>query len=495
MAAQLPGLRHLAKRDGERPGAITRLEGEKNMLKHRRAVALLMAVASAGGLVLAGCSSSGSSQASSSSSKTLTVWSEENDPQRMTEQREIFAKFTAATGIHVDLVGIAEDQFSTLVTGAAAAGNLPDVIGALPVSDADQLAKENIADSAAATAVVDKLGRSTFQAKALQLATQDGALVGVPSDSWVQLLVYRQDLFTKYHLPAPTSYSAILSDAAALKAHGYIGIVAASDPNDAFTEQTFEYVGIANGCQLVDSKGNVTLGSPQCQQSFNFYDKLLKDYSVPGSQTVDTTSQEYLAGKAGMIIWSSYILPMLAGQEQGSTPSCTECASNPAYLAENSGIVTSLTGGSTAATDYGQLSSWVISKNSANKPAAEKFVEYMMDQGYSSWLSLNPPGKLPVRASTSAGPVTKQWSSLPIALGAKKTTADYYSASTINSLIAGPGNITEWGLPYGQGGLLGATLASEPVPNVISSMIGGSLSPDAADQQAVSQVKTIQSNL
>ena len=31
MAAQLPGLRHLAKRDGERPGAITRLEGEKNM--------------------------------------------------------------------------------------------------------------------------------------------------------------------------------------------------------------------------------------------------------------------------------------------------------------------------------------------------------------------------------------------------------------------------------------------------------------------------------
>jgi multiple sugar transport system substrate-binding protein len=413
----------------------------------------------------------------------------------MAVQRQIIAKFTAATGIHVNLTGIAENQFSTLVTSAAAAGNLPDVIGALPVSDADQLAKENIADSTAATTVVNKLGRSTFQAKALQLATQDGALVGVPSDSWIQLLVYRRDLFAKYHLPTPNSYASILSDAAALKAHGYIGIVAASDANDAFTEQTFEYVGIANGCQLVDSKGNVTLGSPQCQQSFSFYNRLLKNYSVPGSQTVNTTSQEYLAGKAGMVIWSSYILPMLAGQEQGSAPSCPQCAADPAYLAKNSGIVTSLTGGSTPATDYGQLSSWVITKSSPSKSAAEQFVEYMMNQGYASWLSLDPPGKLPVRTSTSAGPVTSQWSSLPIALGAKKTTADYYSPATINSLIDGPSNITEWGLPYGQGDLLGATLASEPVPNVISSMISGSLSPAAAVQQAVSQVKSIQSNL
>jgi multiple sugar transport system substrate-binding protein len=118
----------------------------------------------------------------------------------------------------------------------------------------------------------------------------------------------------------------------------------------------------------------------------------------------------------------------------------------------------------------------------------------MMDKGYASWLSLDPPGKLPVRTSTSAGPVSKQWSSLPIALGAGKPTSDYYDASTISSLLTGPGNITEWGLPYGQGALLGATLASEPVPSVISSMISGSLSPSAAAQQAVSQVQSIQSN-
>jgi multiple sugar transport system substrate-binding protein len=463
------------------------------MLRQRRAAAMLLAVVSVGGAVaLGGCSSSGGH---ASSSKSLTVWSEENDPQRMTEQRKIFAQFTKATGIHVDLVGIAENQFSTLVTTAAAAGNLPDVIGALPVSDADTLATENIADSAAATAVVTKLGRSSFQAKVLQLATQHGALVGVPSDSWVQMLVYRRDLFAKYHLQAPSTYAAILADAAALKAHGYTGIVAATDANDAFTEQTFEYVGLANGCQLVENKGDITIGSAQCQQAFSFYNKLIKNDSVPGSQTVDTTEQEYLAGKAGMIIWSSYILPSLAGQEQGSVPSCPQCRSNPAYLAENSGVVTAITGGTAhPATDYGQISTWVISKNSANKSGAEKFVSYMMNQGYSSWLSLDPPGKLPVRTTTSSGPVSPQWSALPIALGAAKPTSAFYPAATISSLLAGPGNITEWGLPYGQGALLGATLASEPVPNAISSMISGSLSPSAAVQQALSQVKNIQSN-
>lgn len=470
------------------------------MVRHRHVVTLLAAAAIGSALVLAGCSTSSGSASGSgtgaSSAKSLTVWSEENDPQRMTEQRKIFAKFTAATGISVKLVGIAENQFSTLVTSAAAAGTLPDVIGALPVSDADQLAKENIADSAAASAVVSKLGRTTFDATALRLATQGGALVGVPSDSWVQLLVYRHDLFAKYHLPVPDTYATIQSDAAALKSHGYAGIVAATDANDAFTEQTFEYVSLANGCQLVNAHGGVTLGSPQCQQAFSFYRNLIGKGSVPGSQTVDTTAQEYMAGKAGMIIWSSYILPMLAGQEQGSVASCPQCRSDPAYLAKNSGIVTSISGGAGhPAQDYGQLSAWVISRNSSAKAAAEKFVSYMMSTGYGSWLSLNPPGKLPVRTTTGTAPIVSVWSKLPISLGASKPTSAYYTPSTISSLIAGPGHITEWGLPYGQGALLGATLASEPVPNAISAMTGGSLSPSAADQQAVGLVKGIQGNL
>ncbi len=470
------------------------------MSRHRGAAGALVAGVALATSLLAGCGGSGGSvggqQAGSGGGKELTVWTEENDPQRMTAQRQDIAKFTASTGIHVKLVGIAENQFSTLITSAAAAGRLPDVIGALPVSDADQLATEKIADTAAANAVVAKLGRSTFQAKALQLATQHNSLVGVPSDSWVQLLVYRKDLFTKYHLPAPTTYATIQSDAAALKKHGYIGIVAATDANDAFTEQTFEYIALANGCQLVSSTAKVTLDSPACQQAFSFYDHLIKNDSVQGSQTVDTTSQEYLAGKAGMIIYSSYILPPLAGQEQGSVSSCPQCKSDPSYLASNSGVVTSISGGGGhVPTDYGQLATWVITNNTGHRSTAEQFVSYMMSKGYASWLGLDPPGKLPVRTTAGSGPISAQWSKLPISLGGSKQVSAFYAPNTLTNLLAGPSKITEWGLPDGQGALLGATLASEPVPAAVSSMIGSGLSPSSAASQATAAVKSLQGNL
>lgn len=471
------------------------------MFMPKRTTSALVALLAFGGTALTGISAgeAGASpiaKVNSGGQTTLTVWSEENDPQRMAATRSIIAGFTKMTGVRVNLIGVAENQFSTLITTAAAAGSLPDVVGALPVSDADQLARERIADSSAADKVVDGLGRSTFSSKALQLATQKGALVGVPSDSWVQLLVYRKDLFQKYKLPAPTNYATIHSDAVALKHHGYIGIVAATDANDAFTEQTFEYISLANGCQLVNSNGKVTLGSKNCQQAFSFYGKLIKDGSVTGNQTVDTTSQEYLAGKAGMIIWSSYILPLLAGQEQGSAPSCPQCKSDPSYLAANSGIVTSISGtASSRPTDYGQLSAWVITRQSRHVGNDEKFVRYMMDQGYASWLGLDPPGKLPVRTKTSSGPIDVSWSRLPIALGGQKPVSAFYGATTVSSLIHGPSSITEWGVPEGQGALLGATLASEPVPDAVAAMINGGLSPAQADQQAVQAVINVQQNM
>ncbi|MFC7716505.1 extracellular solute-binding protein [Nonomuraea recticatena] len=66
------------------------------------------------------------------SADAITVWTEENLADRMAVQQQIVADFTKKTGIKVNLVGVAEDQFSQIVTSAAAAGKLPDVIGALP---------------------------------------------------------------------------------------------------------------------------------------------------------------------------------------------------------------------------------------------------------------------------------------------------------------------------------------------------------------------------
>ncbi len=53
----------------------------------------------------------------------------------------------------------------------------------------------------------------------------------------------------------------MLAAAKALERPGMAGFVGANIAGDAFTEQTFEQVGLANGCQLVDDSGKVTFDS------------------------------------------------------------------------------------------------------------------------------------------------------------------------------------------------------------------------------------------
>ena len=64
---------------------------------------------------------------------------------------------------------------------------------------------------------------------------------------------------------------------------------------------------------MVDDGGRVALDSPACVAAFAFYDDLIRNHSVAGAQDVDTTRATYFAGKAAMVIWSSFILDELAG--------------------------------------------------------------------------------------------------------------------------------------------------------------------------------------
>ena len=57
------------------------------------------------------------------------------------------------------------------MTNAAAAGELPDVVLGTPLDQSQQYAQEEIFDSEAAQAVVDKLGADTFSKKALDLVS------------------------------------------------------------------------------------------------------------------------------------------------------------------------------------------------------------------------------------------------------------------------------------------------------------------------------------
>jgi multiple sugar transport system substrate-binding protein len=458
--------------------------------------AIAMGVTALLGLgTVAACSASAPPAASSGTGQ-ITVWSEENDADRVAATQKIIDGFTASTGIKVKLVGVAEDQFQQLVTSDAAAGKLPDVVGALPLAAVQYMASNDLVDTGANEDVVKSLGQATFDQNALSLTKYKDKQAAVPSDAWVQLLIYRKDLFDKAGLAAPTSFASIQRAAQQLNSPQTAGITMATVPGDAFTEQSFEYFALANGCQLVDKSGKVTLNSDACISTFKTYSDLVRNDSVRGGQDVDSTRATYFAGKSAMLVWSSFILDEMAGLRKDALPTCPQCRTDPSYLAKNSGVVTAIQGPDGAKpAQFGEIGSWTVT-HSGNTDAAKKFVAYMLDQGYPNWLGLSPEGKFPVRQGTSADPkkFITAWRSLKTGVDTKARLSAYYPQSVLEQLESSPARIDRWALPQGQGALLGATLGPLPVPKAVSAAAGG-LDPAQAAGQAQDAVAKLQSSL
>src|SRR6478672_11388410 len=357
-------------------------------------IALVAIVCSTASVAACGSDKGGSSGGSSGGggSQTITMWTLEDVQTRIDATKKIAAAYSAKSGNKVDVVAVAEDQFPQLMTSAAAANKLPDVIAAIGLASVQDLAAKELVDTAAAKEVVDKLGSATFSDRALKL-TQDtkGEQVAVPSDGWAQLLLYRKDWFDQAGLSAPATYDDLEKAAAQMKTAEHTGIALSTAPGDSFTQQTFEHIALANGCQLVDASGKITLNSPNCVQTFQVVGDLAKKYGPAGNQDVDSTRAAYFAGKTAMTVWSSYILDELAGLRNDALPTCKECRSNKQYLAKNTGIVSALSGPmGKGPAQYGEITSFVITDGA--KAPAKDFVQYMMSDGYLDWLALAPEG-------------------------------------------------------------------------------------------------------
>jgi multiple sugar transport system substrate-binding protein len=427
----------------------------------------------------------------------LVVWTQENLEDRLAVQRAAAQKFTDATGISVEVIGVDEDQFNQLITASAASGTLPDVVGVLPLAAVRSLAANELLDPAAAGRVVADLGPGTFSARALELTRDGPAQLAVPADAWPQLLLYRKDLFAAAGLPEPTTYADVTAAAAKLNTDEVAGFVGATTAGDAFTQQTFEHLALANGCEMVDPGGRVALDSPQCVTAFGFYDDLIRNYSVKGAQDVDTTRATYFAGKAAMMIWSSFILDELAGLRDDAAPSCSQCQADPRFLADNTGIVTALHGPDAGEpAQFGEVQSWAVLAD-ANADAATRFVEFMLSDGYPDYLSAAPEGKFPARSGTAENPkrFVDLWRTIPAGVDRKVPLAEIYPPQVLEALANSLDTFRRWGITQGQGTLVGATLGELPVPQAIAAMTSGELPPADAAKEAADAVSELKDSL
>lgn len=453
---------------------------------------LVVGVALTALLAFTGCGGGGSGEGgekpAGEEDNALIVWTTEDQTDRVEAQKKIMDAWATKSGATVKLVTVAEDQLTTTITSAAAANELPDVIGALSLNGINQLRTDDLLDTDAATEIVEGLGKDTFVPRALELTSADGAQLAVPSDGWAQLLLYRSDLFKEAGLAEPKTYADVQKAAETLKKGKTAGIVAATAPADSFTQQTFEWAALANGCQLTDDGGAVTLNSPQCVGAFDFYGNLMKNSSVKGNQDADTTRATYFAGDAAMVIWSSFILDELAGLRKDALPTCPQCEADPKYLAKNTGVVTTLQGpDGTAPAAFGEIVSWSVLSESS--PKTKELVSYMMSDGYLDWLGIAPEGKVPTRT----GSYVDDWSKLKAGVDTKELLSDNYSAETLKAVAESPGSFDRWGIAQGQGELAGAVGGQFIAPQALAKIInsGTSAAEAAAEaQKAAEQVKT-----
>ncbi|WP_459791546.1 ABC transporter substrate-binding protein [Arthrobacter sp. AD-310] len=460
----------------------------------------VLAAATLAAAMLAGCTQDEGSDAGptgGTGGEAITVWTADTLPDRVAKTKDIIAKFTAESGVQVELVGVPEDQFNQVLTSSAAAGDLPDVIGSISLAQVRTLAANDLVDGSANAEVVKTLGEDTFSSRALELTREGDEQLSVPDSSWQQLLYYRKDLFEKAGITPPKTYDDIKAAAQKLDTPELAGLVAANKPGEAFTQQTFEHIAQGNGCEMVNDSGDITFDSPECIGALEFYRDMLRDYSVPGAQDVDSVRASYFAGDAAMAIWSTFLLDEMAGLRDDAKPTCAECVADPTFLAKNTGVVTGIQGpdGDQPA-QFGEVVSWTITKDSATD-SARKFVEYFMSTGYADWLSIAPEGRLPVRAGNAdnANEYADKWKAMPAGVDRKEPLGNFYSEDVISVLQQGPDELKRWGITQGQGDLVGAALGELPIAKAVSDVTSGGVDPATAAKQAAEALKSIKDSL
>lgn len=411
---------------------------------------------------------------------TIRFWTTEEQPERLAKQEAMADQFNKMTGHTVEVIPVTESDLGTRATAAFAANDLPDVIYhtlqyALPWAEA------GILDTDAATEIVDELGRDTFSAGAVAMASWDGGVTSVPVDGWTQMVVYRKDIFDEKGLEAPSSYAAVQAALEALhNPPEMYGFVAATKVDENFMSQVLEHVFLANGVSPVGPDGFKPLEAGPTTEVLDFY-KAISKASPPGELYWKQSRELYFAGQAAMIIWSPFILDELAGLRDSAAPTINDDPTTR-ELAAKTGIVTNFSGPSNPdGAAWGDVRYFGITSD-AETDVAQDFVKFAMDEGYMQTLSIAAEGKFPVRAGTADAPnkFAAAWSEIPVGVDRKAPMKDLYSPDMLEEIVGGLEVAQRWGVAEGQLSLASKIINSQAINRIVRQYIDDEIDAAAA---------------
>lgn len=379
----------------------------------------------------------------------LTFWTIETEPQRVEVQEGLGRRFQSQTGIPVDIVPVRDSRLDERMRAAVRAGDPPDVVTTTLPLVLDWY-EEGMRDAEAASDVVNDLGEGSFSRGPIGLVQVEAGFAAVPSDAWLQLIVYRGDLFEANGLGPPSSWNALRTAAEGLHSPPEFWAIELSTTTEfPYMGRLFEEFTISNDCDLIGPQGQVDFTAPECVRTIEFYQELVADFTPPGAIHWQQTREDYFGGVTGIILWDSFLIDELAGLRD-SVPVTVDFAEGTPALHERTDFASTLQGpDADAPAQWGEVRCLAIPTGA--RAAARPWVEFLMDgDAHLDWLSIAPEAKLPVRPRFRNG-----WKSLEIGVDRKAEIGHLYPEERIDRMLSGVDHITRWGFSKGFGGCVG----------------------------------------
>ena len=410
---------------------------------------------------------------------TVEFWTTDHEMDRIEVQRGLARRFEADhPGVQVQVIGVPENELPKRLAAYRAGGRLPQVIR-LGLEYAGGYADEGILDPDAATTVIRELGEDTFFAGPLDLLrTRDGRYAAVPVDGWVQCLWYRKDLFEANGLAAPDTWGNILAAARKLNRPGErsYGIVIGTDPQQVYTQQSFEHFALSGGITLFDAEGKVSIDGMTLQIVLAVYVELAKQ-GPPENCDWRQARKYYLSGRTAMMLYSPYILDDIAGLVKDQEPI--------EDLARNTDFVSVIRGANGKEASYGQVVSLGItpSEDPRQAEAARQWVAFLLSGGYLDLCFMSPGGKVPVRRT-----VVEAWR--------KHEVFTHYSPDLPGRLAGAMDGLKRWGWHDGmRSALITPIYARKIFPSLVGEALDGRLDTAQAGPWAEREIRGLEAAL
>ncbi|ADK80195.1 ABC transporter substrate-binding protein [Sediminispirochaeta smaragdinae] len=437
----------------------------------------------------AGASSAQSAQ--TTAPVTIDFWTTQTQSDRMATIQVLIDTFEALNPeVTIKLVAVDENDMATQLNTAAASNTLPGMIECA-AENAVAFGSEGLLDSESITHLINSIGKDKFYAGPLALneSSTKGSYYAVPYHGWVQGIWYRADWFEEAGLNAPFTWDDILTAARYFDKpdQNQYGILVGTKA-DAYTEQCFTQIAMANGAQLFDGNGNLIFNSPEMKEAVAYYAELAKN-TPPGPQGWRARDY-YLQGKMAMFFYSSYIMDDLAIEENakdsltGDNFADLEGKNFDPELVTNTRLASTIT--NTQGAGYGTIVSLAIPKHgdAAKAAAAEKFIRYLFTpNAYITWLHMAPGGMNPVLKSIAAN---ERFQNDP------KGIFKHYGKEKMEEIISGLDKIETFSIVDGKRMAAASSIYSKQIiPQMIYKITQEGMAVDAAMTWAEGEMKKL----